>query len=171
MPAANNACLISTHTQTSAFEDEKTASDYNSSDEEQTEVVGRKFPFDSASRRFDQNAYEETAFAADVKAAALSRVEKTSDVCSFESLPDAAKHEKFFRSAFEVLLKDGVFQATNRANKVNEWVNPEELEKVLELGVNPGPSSHEKLLDLMKTVIKYSVKTGHPYFVNQLFSR
>lgn len=32
------------------------------------------------------------------------------------------------------------------------------------------PTSHDELLDLAKSVIRYSVKTGHPHFVNQLFS-
>uniref|UniRef100_A0A8D9B498 Cysteine sulfinic acid decarboxylase n=1 Tax=Cacopsylla melanoneura TaxID=428564 RepID=A0A8D9B498_9HEMI len=189
MPAASNACLISTYTQTSCFEDDKAPSDYISSDEEQLEsgCTGRKFHYENkAERSFnaEMTAFEDFAGKNSIGAAftrenfnevaaqdlIVAKSEKTSDFASYESLPEAEKHEKFFRAAFEVLLKEGVFSATSRKNKVNEWVNPEELEKVLELDVNPGPSSHGKLLDLMKTVIKYSVKTGHPYFVNQLFS-
>ncbi|KAI5695429.1 hypothetical protein M8J76_004133 [Diaphorina citri] len=171
MPAESNACLISAYTQTCPFESdsEKTGSEYNSSDDETLEA-GSKFDHFRASGAGYRFTSGGLAGELQVPAREAKPAGKTSGVCSYESLPEQVRHERFFRDAFEVLLRDGVFKATSRGNKVNEWVNPEELEKKLELGFNAGPSSHGKLIDLMKTVIQYSVKTGHPYFVNQLFS-
>lgn len=170
MPAESNTCLISTYTQTNLFEDtssssatnlhaedDKLNSGYATSDDEQLDLVVES-----------SSASNYLQFEANIKE--VCRQFNKTNVCSYESLPDQLKHEKFFRDAFEVLLKDGVFQSTSRTNKVNEWVNPEELEKKLELTVSDAPESHGKMLELMKTVIQYSVKTGHPYFVNQLFS-
>ena len=88
----------------------------------------------------------------------------------FESLPNRAAHEKFLRDSLEIILNGAVFSATQRENKVLEWRQPAELMKILDLPLKDSADSDEKLLSLMKDVIKYSVKTGHPYFVNQLFS-
>lgn len=170
MPAHVNSCLISSYTQTHQFEsaeEDKPLSDYVTSDEEAASS-GARFPF---SRDYPlARELKEATRRSSTKLADASPSAETPEVCSYESLPEAEKHERFFRSAFEVLLRDGVFKATARENKVNEWVNPEELERKLELELNPGPSNHGKLIELMRTVIQYSVKTGHPYFVNQLFS-
>lgn len=40
----------------------------------------------------------------------------------------------------------------------------------MDFGVRSAPSTHDELLGVLKDVVNYSVKTGHPYFVNQLFS-
>lgn len=87
-----------------------------------------------------------------------------------ESLPVRSVHEKFLRDAIEIMLKSAIFDGTDRRNKVLEWTAPEELEKRLDLNLKPGSDTDEKLLGAMRDIIKYSVKTGHPYFVNQLFS-
>lgn len=171
MPAQVNSCLISTYTQTHHFErledDTKPLSECFTSDDEAGETSCGKVRFETSDFSFSSSLKEKYSR----PVPKVSEASKSDEVCSFESLPEAEKHERFFRNAFEVLLNDGVFKATARENKVNEWVNPEELEEKLELGLNAGPSNHEKLIELMRTVIQYSVKTGHPYFVNQLFSR
>lgn len=38
------------------------------------------------------------------------------------------------------------------------------------MNVDENGTSHKELLELARSIIKYSVKTGHPRFVNQLFS-
>lgn len=88
----------------------------------------------------------------------------------FASLPDKQRHSQFLKEAIELMLEKAVFQATNRNNRVVEWKAPEELQKTLDLDLSNDPVSHDKLMQLIKDTIQYSVKTGHPYFVNQLFS-
>lgn len=91
-------------------------------------------------------------------------------IASFESLPKKADHEEFIKRCVEILIKEAVFQGTSRENKVSEWCSPEELMKKIDFNLYNSASSHDELVGLLKDTIKYSVKTGHPYFVNQLFS-
>ena len=51
-----------------------------------------------------------------------------------------------------------------------EWVEPAALPSRIDLPPRKAGESHESLLRLMAAVIRYSVKTGHPHFVNQLYS-
>jgi len=88
----------------------------------------------------------------------------------YRSLPNRQKHEAFLTNFVKEVLDNAVFNATNRENKVNEWRNPEQLSQILDLQLKSKPDSDAKLMQLVHDVIKYSVKTGHPYFVNQLFS-
>lgn len=88
----------------------------------------------------------------------------------FESLPVRSVHEKFFRDCIEIILNTAVFNGTMRDKKVLEWHQPKELEKIFDMSLKVQSDSDEKLLRLISDTIKYSVKTGHPYFVNQLFS-
>lgn len=87
-----------------------------------------------------------------------------------ESLPVRSVHEQFLRDAIEIMLKSAIFDGTDRRNKVLEWTAPEQLERQLDLNLKADCDTDEKLLSAMQDIIKYSVKTGHPYFVNQLFS-
>lgn len=88
----------------------------------------------------------------------------------YASLPNRARHERFLRNFIEEVMQSAVFNATDRNNKVLEWTNPEDLANILDLKLKLQPDSDEKLMELARDTIKYSVKTGHPYFVNQLFS-
>lgn len=92
------------------------------------------------------------------------------DTNRYQSLPNRAQHERFLRNFVEEVMQLAVFNATDRNNKVLEWTNPEDLAEILDLNLKAGPDSDERLLELARDTIKYSVKTGHPYFVNQLFS-
>ena len=51
-----------------------------------------------------------------------------------------------------------------------EWVEPTSLPGKIDLQPSKSGESHESLLRLLAAVIRYSVKTGHPHFVNQLYS-
>lgn len=88
----------------------------------------------------------------------------------FRSLVDASQ-EGFIREAVEILIEKGVFESTRRDNRVLEWRHPEELERIFDFDLRKTPESHQRLLALIKDTIKYSVKIGHPYFINQLYSR
>lgn len=85
------------------------------------------------------------------------------------SLPNRSQ-EKFLRTLFDNVLNNAIFDATQRENKVLEWTDPEELQSKFDMSLKDEPDSDEELLKLANQTIKYSVKTGHPYFVNQLFS-
>lgn len=61
-------------------------------------------------------------------------------------------------------------QGTSRRSKVVEWVEPAKLRSLVDLSLPDSGVSHEDLLQLVRSVVRYSVKTGHPRFVNQLFS-
>lgn len=93
------------------------------------------------------------------------------DACSFRSAPDKMHHQRFFRDCVDTIINEAVFEGTDRKNKVLEWQSPVELEKNIDFACKRTPTTHDKLLQYVKNVIKYSVKTGHPYFMNQLFSR
>lgn len=88
----------------------------------------------------------------------------------FYSLPTTQSHEKFLRVLFDTVLSKAVLEGTSRENKVLEWTDPEELQRKFDMTLKDEPDSDEELLKLANDTIKYSVKTGHPYFVNQLFS-
>lgn len=88
----------------------------------------------------------------------------------FESYAQRSEHEPFLRRCIDEILEVAVFDATERSSKVLEWRNPEELQRILDLQVKATGDSDDKLMQLMRDTIRYSVKTGHPYFVNQLFS-
>lgn len=88
----------------------------------------------------------------------------------FESHPDSRCHETFLRECIEQILQSAVFNATQRHNKVLEWHSPEELKSILDLNLKAESDSDEELMKILNETIKYSVKTGHPYFMNQLFS-
>ncbi|KAK4872890.1 hypothetical protein RN001_014919 [Aquatica leii] len=89
---------------------------------------------------------------------------------SFQSAPMKNHHEDFLRKAVDVILNEAVFKATARTNKVLEWRQPEHLQRIFDFNLKENGISHDELLHVIKDTIQYSVKTGHPYFVNQLFS-
>lgn len=89
----------------------------------------------------------------------------------YKTFPDKKIHEKFFRDVFDLILKEAIFDGVQRDKPVLRFRLPENLQTMLHLKLGKKPvSSQEDLLDLLKEVMKYSVKTGHPYFINQLFS-
>uniref|UniRef100_A0A182QH49 Glutamate decarboxylase n=1 Tax=Anopheles farauti TaxID=69004 RepID=A0A182QH49_9DIPT len=88
----------------------------------------------------------------------------------YASLPNRDQHQQFLTEFLTEVLNSAVFNATDRANKVLNWVDPEELKRTLDLALKDEPDTHEKLLELTRATIRHSVKTGHPYFMNQLFS-
>ncbi|ROT65088.1 Cysteine sulfinic acid decarboxylase [Penaeus vannamei] len=90
--------------------------------------------------------------------------------CDWRSGPDIRHHSVFLKETLQLLVENAVFQATDRNNKVVEWVEPEDLKKQLDLRLGDEGITHATLLRYLRGVIRYSVKTGHPYFINQLFS-
>lgn len=94
-----------------------------------------------------------------------------STVCDYRSAPNAAEHETFVRNAVQLMLEQAVFHGTDRRRPVLNWKSPEELQALFDFKLNREATTHGHLLHLIENTIEHSVKTGHPYFINQLFSR
>lgn len=103
--------------------------------------------------------------------AAIDKSREEGSELWFQSCPNRRRHEEFLFRVVDILLECGVFASTSRSSKVLEWKDPEELKNILDLQLQEEPVSHETLLEYIHDTIKYSVKTGHPHFINQLFSR
>uniref|UniRef100_A0A4W5LJE8 Uncharacterized protein n=1 Tax=Hucho hucho TaxID=62062 RepID=A0A4W5LJE8_9TELE len=54
--------------------------------------------------------------------------------------------------------------------QVCEWRSPEQLKDLLDLGLREGGEAHPQILQRCRDAIRYSVKTGHPLFFNQLYA-
>ena len=80
------------------------------------------------------------------------------------------KHESFIREVVDILIKDAVFDGTARDNRVVEWIDPESLIALLGVNLPEHPQSNQQMINTIRHIVKYSVKTGHPRFINQLFS-
>lgn len=86
----------------------------------------------------------------------------------FQPVPDVEKHGNFLKQVVDLLFKHVVF--TTKQDKVLLWQNPEELQQMFDFSLNQFGETQTQLINLLKNTIKFSVKTGHPYFINQLFS-
>jgi glutamate decarboxylase len=141
------------------------------------EVITFSQPLENGTRKHDiSGSYENVTADNKLEVSSLSpppgNVEKSGTSLSwFASLPDRKQHTQFLKDAVDLMLEKAVFQATKRTNLVVEWRAPEELQKLMDLELSADRVSHEKLLQLLKDIIQFSVKTGHPFFANQLFSR
>lgn len=92
-------------------------------------------------------------------------------VCGYQSAPNLVDHEAFVRDAVHLMLEQAVFRGTDRRRPVLNWKSPEELRAVFDFQLDRSATTHGHLLRLIEGTIEHSVKTGHPYFINQLFSR
>lgn len=82
----------------------------------------------------------------------------------------AAQFDGFIRACVDEIIKLAVFQGTNRSSKVVEWHEPAELRQLFDFQLREKGESQDKLRELLRETIRFSVKTGHPYFINQLYS-
>ncbi|XP_075054092.1 cysteine sulfinic acid decarboxylase [Mixophyes fleayi] len=78
--------------------------------------------------------------------------------------------DEFLKEAFKIVMEEAVQNATDRSHKVCEWMEPEQLRRVLDLNLRSHGESQDVLLGYCRDIIRLSVKTGHPRFFNQLFS-
>ncbi|XP_072389098.1 cysteine sulfinic acid decarboxylase-like [Diabrotica undecimpunctata] len=86
----------------------------------------------------------------------------------FSPIPQIEKHGEFLEKVVDLMFKNIVF--TTRQDKVLLWQTPEELEEQFDFSLKQNGETHDKLITFLRNTIKFSVKTGHPYFINQLFS-
>ncbi|RXM28205.1 Acidic amino acid decarboxylase GADL1 [Acipenser ruthenus] len=83
---------------------------------------------------------------------------------------DSKAGERFVEEAFPIIMEEAIRKATDVNEKVCEWQPPEELKQCLDLDLREGGEAPQQILKRCKDVIKYSVKTGHPRFFNQLYA-
>lgn len=83
---------------------------------------------------------------------------------------DPMATETLLRSVFGMVLEEIVWKGTSTSEKVCEWKEPEELRRLLDLELRSQGESQEQIVERCRAVIRYSVKTCHPHFFNQLFS-
>ncbi|XP_041589581.1 acidic amino acid decarboxylase GADL1 isoform X3 [Vulpes lagopus] len=83
---------------------------------------------------------------------------------------DARAGEKFVEDACRLIMEEVVLKATDVSEKVCEWRPPEQLKQLLDLEMRDTGEPHHRLLELCQDVIRYSVKTNHPRFFNQLYA-
>lgn len=75
------------------------------------------------------------------------------------------------------LLCDYLRSQEDQSQPVSRLVDPEQLQRVFaEAGIPLGlkdsqASGSEELLAALRLALKYSVRTGHPKFLNQLYAR
>ncbi|XP_015276853.1 PREDICTED: cysteine sulfinic acid decarboxylase [Gekko japonicus] len=91
------------------------------------------------------------------------------DVLSHPAL-DKVAGEEFLQDAFQIMMEEGIRKGMDVSEKVCDWKEPEELHQILDLDLKDSGESRERLLERCREVIRYSVKTCHPRFFNQLFS-
>ncbi|XP_064614729.1 cysteine sulfinic acid decarboxylase-like [Liolophura sinensis] len=75
----------------------------------------------------------------------------------------------FLKHLTEVIMSDALDKALRPESKVVEFRHPKELESLVDLRLEDKPVGDVQLLDMCRKVIKYSVKSGHQNFYNQLF--
>ncbi|XP_035244491.1 acidic amino acid decarboxylase GADL1-like [Anguilla anguilla] len=76
----------------------------------------------------------------------------------------------FVEDAISLILDEAVKKGTDILEKVCEWQPPEKLREILDLELREGGEPQAKILKRCQDVIRYSVKTGHPHFFNQLYA-
>ncbi|XP_039718295.1 cysteine sulfinic acid decarboxylase isoform X1 [Pteropus medius] len=83
---------------------------------------------------------------------------------------DPVAAEALLRDVFGIVVDEVIRKGTSASEKVCEWKEPKELKQLLDLELQSQGESQEKILERCRAVIRYSVKTCHPHFFNQLFS-
>lgn len=87
----------------------------------------------------------------------------------WRSTPCVERHKEFLENLITTLI-DCTFESVSRENPVLRWREPGHLRDIINLNLQEEPRNQDCLLEVATKVFKYSVKTGHPYFMNQLFS-
>ncbi|KAI9530698.1 hypothetical protein NQZ68_000189 [Dissostichus eleginoides] len=87
-----------------------------------------------------------------------------------EPLIDHSEGQLFLNEAFKIIIEEVLCKGTDVQQKVCEWKGPEDLALLLDLELRAEGEPQQRLLQRVKDVAKYSIKTSHPRFFNQLFA-
>jgi len=77
--------------------------------------------------------------------------------------------KNFMEQLFPLMLEELEKTSQNPETKVVEFLHPHEMLKRINFSISQGPCSNDKLIAACKDIMRFSVKTGHPHFFNQLF--
>ncbi|XP_069116552.1 cysteine sulfinic acid decarboxylase-like isoform X1 [Argopecten irradians] len=88
--------------------------------------------------------------------------------CATNGVSSTNNQYSFLQPLVDLMVTKVLEESTSRDSRVVEFKHPKELENLMDLSLNKS-TSDEKLMEICKDVIRYSVKTGHPRFFNQLF--
>lgn len=75
---------------------------------------------------------------------------------------------KFMQDIFKLITD--YCNEDDESTPVVRLQSPEDLASKIDMLVTDGPRSYDDLVQSCKTILEYSVKTGHPHFHNQLFA-
>uniref|UniRef100_A0A3Q4GP28 Glutamate decarboxylase like 1 n=1 Tax=Neolamprologus brichardi TaxID=32507 RepID=A0A3Q4GP28_NEOBR len=78
--------------------------------------------------------------------------------------------ENFIHQSMSIIVENAIKKATDVREKVCEWRSPEQLKELLDLELRDGGESESEILQRFTDAIRYSVKTTHPRFFNQLYA-
>uniref|UniRef100_A0A7E5A0A1 Glutamate decarboxylase 1 n=1 Tax=Panagrellus redivivus TaxID=6233 RepID=A0A7E5A0A1_PANRE len=73
----------------------------------------------------------------------------------------------FLQQVVEILY-DYIKEENERTSKILDFHQPEEMHELIDLTIPEKPMTLQELLDSCQQVLKYSVRTGHPRFFNQI---
>ncbi|KAJ7399244.1 Acidic amino acid decarboxylase GADL1 [Pitangus sulphuratus] len=79
---------------------------------------------------------------------------------------DSKAGEKFVEEACKIIMEEVIQKADDVTEKVCEWQAPETLKQILDLEMRDTGECHQKLLQLCRDVIQYSVKTSRNVISN-----
>uniref|UniRef100_A0A4W6FKX1 Cysteine sulfinic acid decarboxylase n=1 Tax=Lates calcarifer TaxID=8187 RepID=A0A4W6FKX1_LATCA len=86
-----------------------------------------------------------------------------------EPLIDHSEGQHFLNETFKIIMEEVLRKGTDIKEKVCEWKEPEELALLLDLELRATGEPRHRLLQRVKDVAKYSIKTSHPRFFNQQY--
>ncbi|XP_072223578.1 cysteine sulfinic acid decarboxylase isoform X1 [Leuresthes tenuis] len=86
-----------------------------------------------------------------------------------EPLIDHEEGQLFLNEAFKIIVEEVFCKGTDVKQKVCEWKEPDELAQQLDLQLRDTGEPQGRLLQRVRDVAKYSIKTSHPHFFNQQF--
>ncbi|KAM9342459.1 cysteine sulfinic acid decarboxylase-like [Pholidichthys leucotaenia] len=86
-----------------------------------------------------------------------------------EPLIDHEEGQSFLNEAVKIIVEEVLCKGTDVKQKVCEWKEPEELAQLLDLELRDTGEPQPRLLQRVRNVAKYSIKTSHPRFFNQQF--
>lgn len=84
-------------------------------------------------------------------------------------LIDHAEGQLFLNEAFKIIVEEVLCNGTDVNHKVCEWKEPNDLAQLLDLALREMGEPQHQVLQRVKDIAKYSVKTSHPRFFNQQY--
>ncbi|XP_064095455.1 acidic amino acid decarboxylase GADL1-like [Macrobrachium nipponense] len=77
---------------------------------------------------------------------------------------------KLLEKVLDLVQKEHLVAGADRNKKLVEFKHPRELQSLLALNIGQEGKTEEEVKKILEDVVKYSVRTGHPYFYNQLYA-